>query len=155
MIPEDIQKGIDISIEVLRRQHSDFNPYNDSTYDGLCNEACDIFLQVMKKVYNKDGKLIHGELRHNSKVNSENWNIEHTWIKYNGYYIDFTCGQFRNLIKTIPSQYVSRVSPKWFIRDKYNLSIKNDLFAWLLYRIKAPICNKINKARGGSNVRHK
>jgi len=151
MIPEDIQKGIDITIEVLRRMHPEFNPNDDKTYVGLCNEASGIFLSIMKKLYGEDGELIHGEIRHNSNTKSSYWDVEHTWVKYKKYYIDITCGQFRGIIKDIPSNYIGRVEPRWFIKDKDNLALKSDLCMKLLYKIKAPISDLIHKikVRGG------
>lgn len=147
MIPEDIQKGIDVTIGVLQRRYPSFNPNSDSSFIGLCNETSDIFLKAMKNISDKDGKIIHGEIRHNAKTHSSYWDVEHTWVKYQGYYIDLTCGQFRNIIRGIPSQYVSKRSPKWFLPDKKNWSLHSKLCFWLLYHIKAPICDFIYDKR--------
>ena len=144
MIPDEIQQGIEVTIGVLQRTHPEFNPNIDSTYMGLCNEASDIFIKAMKSITGKEGKMIHGEIAHNSRVLSKFWDIEHTWVKYDGYYVDITLGQFRDLIPDIPSVYISKRKPKWFLPDEDNWHLKVQHFQYqtkgaisdFLYRIK-------------------
>lgn len=144
MIPEDIQKGIDITIEVLQRRYPNFNPNKDTTYSGLCNDASNVFIQAMENITGIKGKMIHGEIKHNSNVLSQYWEVEHTWVKYDKYYVDITCGQFRNIISNVPSIYVSKRPPKWFLPDSKNLYL---IVYKIQYKWKGSISDFIYKAK--------
>lgn len=116
-------------------------------FTGLCDEASSRIKEYLLEVNNKmknpliiDANLVHGELRHTTKIASENWLYEHTWLEVTistmGYipsvsslptplfstiYIDATCGQFNKVFNnTIPAYYISDKPEKWLYPDRSN-----------------------------------
>lgn len=106
---------------------------DNKRYEGLCFEAVDMLNEeirrsCMKRCIKFKFKEHHGEIKHNPRVLSEYWPIQHTWCETTIFgiklYVDPTCCQFRNykslLDLHIPDFYISTYPPKWFYDDRHN-----------------------------------
>lgn len=118
------------------------NPDNPG-YAGLCYQATSMFLEEMKESCEKRGiplkfKSIHGEQRHNPNLHSTKWHFQHQWcwvdLLGKRYYVDCTCGQFKDLYDDIPDYYISIKKPKWFLDDRKNIAF-NGFTKWLNQKI--------------------
>lgn len=118
------------------------NPDNPN-YAGLCYQATSMFLEKMKESCEKRGiplkfKSIHGEQRHNPNLHSTKWHFQHQWcwvdLLGKRYYVDCTCGQFKDLYDDIPDYYISIKKPKWFLDDRKNIAF-NGFTKWLNQKI--------------------
>ena len=121
MNEDEIKQGIDITIEVLRRAHPEFNPNIDQSYSGLDEEACHILLRALEMLYDTKGEIINGEIKHSCSVPPALWNTNHHWVYADGYHIDITCSQYKQYFKDVPSLYINRKKPKWFIVYQWTL----------------------------------
>lgn len=129
----DIKEGIDITIEALRRAHPEFNPNDDSSYIGLDEDACHILLRAMEMLYGSTGRIITGVIKYSIYLPPVLWNTTHSWVIVDGYHIDITCAQYKKYIKRIPSVYIERKKPKWFV--VYEFTILGRICS-MIYKLK-------------------
>lgn len=110
-----IQQTIDLTLLYMEKKIEGFNANNYKSYIGLSEDASLLFKKTMEKLYKTDNvEIIHGEIKHNWRVKSSEWDRKHVWCKYSDYYIDITISQFLPIIKDVPQIYVSKKKPKWF-----------------------------------------
>ena len=123
---------------VLNVQSTLSEKYQDEKYEyyeGLCDLSVDLLIEEFKNcklfdlsnphaLFYKDLHGIHGELRHDTRIPSTSWAMEHTMctITINGitFYIDPTCLQFRDLYDYMPQFYIDTEVPDWFYPDRKN-----------------------------------
>lgn len=128
-------------------------------YAGLCFEASTMLCKALERYATEkhmvfvDTEIVHGEQRHNPRIKSMFWPIQHTWARVvlnrQCLYIDATAGQFQYLYKDMPDYYISGKPPKWFYPDK-----KNPAWHWLTRRINKRflIKHKLPGSSEGSTV---
>lgn len=154
-------------VKTIRKEllnDNDRPKYDD--YVGLCDAVWEKLEKkinehnnsyIMKEMFK--GQLIpfqlHGEMRHTSKINPDNWGYQHTWYaviwkqnNYNEYsippsykeiiYIDPTSQQFQWLFTDIPNYYISTIPPKWYYWDSLNPTFIG-IRRWFINRNKSNI----------------
>lgn len=137
----------DVRMILLYSFHTENGKHEN--YRGLCDIATDMVLErinMYMETYFKhlDFELHdkHGEQRHNPKISSENWVLQHTWgyfrIGSKEIYIDPTSSQFKDIWDDIPDFYVSTDPPKWYYDDRKNPAF-NGITRKLNETIKIPM----------------
>lgn len=134
----------------------DVTPNGDHyNYFGLCNRACDMLVNMFKADPEMKVIVLHGEQRHHVRCPSVHWPEQHTWVMikshYGSLYVDPTCGQFKRLYADIPDYYISRVPPKWFMRDKHNIAFTK-IGSIIDQKIHIPI--KVTDSQGRHYMMH-
>ena len=98
-------------------------------YAGLCNVASEMFKEQMETYIvaymgGEDIRVteVHGMQRHHPRLQSNFWNIEHTWnevhIRNRVIYVDCTISQFEPYYDGISEYRVATTPPKWFMNDR-------------------------------------
>lgn len=130
---DDLMLEMDMDLcekAILKVRKGLFDVYDRPDFWGLCNIAADLLEDEIDSIFNENGikiyeyEIIHGEMRHNPRIRSDYWELEHTWarVKVDGYtiYLDPTSAQFRDLFTDIPDYYISTKKPKWYYPDENN-----------------------------------
>ena len=86
---------------------------------------------------------IHGEQKHNSRIDSSYWMYQHTWalvtINEISIYVDPTSSQFKYLYSDIPDFYISTIAPPWYYPDLKNPAFHPAFTRWIDEHIKIPL----------------
>lgn len=116
-------------------------------YTGLCDYATELLKSyiseldvIISEPHNFEIFSIHGELHHDSRINSNNWYLQHTMLLFTidgiKFYVDATCKQFRDLYEQMPEYYIGNKCPNWFYPDKINPAFATKFGNWIDNHIK-------------------
>ena len=137
----EIRNELAIEYDILNRdEFEDYRSLCDTSIKMLNNkliEYMDAYEIAIKCT------AIHGEQKHNSRIDSSYWFYQHTWalvtINEISIYVDPTSSQFRYLYPDIPDFYISTIAPPWYYPDSKNPVFNNKITRWIDDHIKIPL----------------
>lgn len=155
-IPDNTEKNAiklltDIVIEIrneLAIEYDIFNCDEFKDYRSLCDTSIKMLNDKLIEYADTHEitikcTAIHGEQKHNSRIDSSYWMYQHTWalvtINEISIYVDPTSSQFKYLYSDIPDFYISTIAPPWYYPDTKNPVFHPAFTRWIDEHIKIPL----------------